>query len=159
MINRIREVKGGELSLIANFHYKITQEEYNFNPSIEKYFIAIACEYFDDLENNRFWVIEDNNEIIASIGILKIGENKAQIRLFAVDESIQGQGVGSKLMDIAMDYCAEKGFNHVILETIDVCKAARHIYDKYGFKRTGEKENNEWADYTLIEELWEAHFN
>ncbi len=113
------------------------------------------CEYFND-EQNRYWVIEEDGEILGSLGVDKINENEAQLRLFATDQSIQGRGAGKKLVKTALDYCREININHVILETMDICKAARHIYSSFGFKLVEKiREDNESADYPIVEEIWE----
>lgn len=49
----------------------------------------------------------------------------------------------------------EKGYHHVFLWTIDICTAALHLYEKFGFKCTDTKANDTWANYHMTEELWE----
>ncbi|WP_283390242.1 GNAT family N-acetyltransferase [Methanobrevibacter woesei] len=150
----IREMKEGEAGLVVYFHYKVAKKAYNFNPLMEKEFLEIMCEYFNDKEN-KYWVIEENGEILGSLGVDKISENEAQLRLFATDQSIQGRGAGKKLVKTALDYSRAIGIKHVILETIDICKVARHIYSSFGFKLVEKiREDNESADYPIVEERW-----
>lgn len=77
------------------------------------------------------------------------------MRLFGIDPSVQGQGVGSSLVKTAMDFCKKNNYHKVILWTIDICNAARHIYGKFGFVHTDSKPNTTWANYSMTEELWE----
>ena len=148
-------MKEGEAGLVVYFHYKVAKKAYGFNPLMEKEFLEIMCEYFNDKEN-KYWVIEEDGEILGSLGVDKINENEAQLRLFATDQSIQGQGSGKKLVKTALDYCREINIKHVILETMDICKAARHIYSSFGFKLVEKiREDNESADYPIVEERWE----
>lgn len=60
-------------------------------------------------------------------------------------------------MQKAMNFCREKGYNHISLWTIDICKSALHVYDSFGFKMTETKPNDTWAAYHMTEELWEYH--
>ena len=64
-------------------------------------------------------------------------------------------GLGGRLLDIAMKFCHQHEYTHVILWTIDILKSARHLYAKHGFVLTDTKPNHEWADYNLLEEKWE----
>ncbi len=151
----IREAKPGEPSLVVSFYYKLFEKQFDFLPATEKYFLHAMEEFFEDTENSRLWIAEEDGVIKGSICIVKKGEHEAQLRLFGTDPSMQGQGVGKGLMKTAMDYCSEKQFDHIILWTIDICKAALHLYEKTGFKKTDTMPNTTWAKYEMIEEKWE----
>lgn len=151
----IREIKPGEASLAAHFYYKIFEQQFDFLPSTEQYFLQIVTEYFDDMENNRIWVAVENDVIKGTVAVDNHGEHDAQLRLFGTDQSLQGTGMGKKLLHTALDYCDQKGFTHISLWTIDICKAAVHLYEKFGFRMTDTKPNDIWANYHMTEELWE----
>lgn len=151
----IREIKPGEASLAAHFYYKIFEQQFDFYPSTEQYFLRIVTEYFDDMDNNRIWVAEEDGKIKGTVAIVKHGEHDAQLRLFGTDLSMQGTGMGKKLLQTALLYCNEKEFTHISLWTIDICKAALHLYEQFGFRMTDTKPNDSWAAYHMTEELWE----
>lgn len=151
----IREAKPGEPSLVVNFYYKLFEKQFDFLPNTEKYFLHAAEEYLEDTESNRLWVAEDAGAIKGSICIIRKNEHEAQLRLFGTDPSMQGQGMGKGLIKIAMDYCEMKQFDHIVLWTIDICKAALHLYEKAGFQKTETMPNNTWAKYEMTEEKWE----
>lgn len=77
------------------------------------------------------WIIENGGKIKGSICVIDRGEHDAQLRLFGMDASLQGKGAGKALMQTAMDYCKKMQYTHVSLWTIDICKAARHLYAKF----------------------------
>ncbi len=151
----IREVKTGEASLVSCFYFRLFESQFGFLPNVEQYFLHAAAEIFDDPEGSRLWIAEEDGQIKGSICIVKKGEHKAQLRLFGMDESLQGKHVGTRLMNTAMAFCKEKGYTHIGLWTIDICQAARHLYGKYGFHLTDTKLNTTWAAYPMMEELWE----
>lgn len=104
---------------------------------------------------SQAWVVEVDGEIKGSIAIVQTGESAAQLRMFGLDSSLQGHGLGKKLMTLAMDFCKDKGYRTVTLWTIEMLKPARHLYSKFGFSPTGNtKENTTWADYPMLEEEW-----
>lgn len=154
---RIRVCRPGEISLVVHFYFKLFEKQFDFLPNVEGYFLHAAAELFDEPEGNGLWIAEEDGKIVGSICIIGKGGGNAQLRLFGTDPSLQGRGVGRMLMQTAMDFCKEKGYAHVILWTIDICQAARHLYGKFGFQPTDTKPNTIWADYEVTEEKWELH--
>ena len=55
------------------------------------------------------WIAELNGQIVGDIAMIKRGTDRAQLRWFGVDTHVQGQGLGSRLLKTAMDFCREKG--------------------------------------------------
>lgn len=154
---RIRPYKPGDPSLVCYFYYKLYEQQYRFNGSVEKYFIKGMGELFDRPGESQLWVAERAGEIVGSIAVVKREGHAAQLRWFGVSMAIQGLGVGNALLETAMAFCQERGYTDVILWTIDILKPARHLYAKHGFAPTETKPNREWADYPLLEEKWEYH--
>lgn len=150
----IRPHKAGEPSLVVHFYYKLFEEQFAFLPTTEQYFLHAMMELFNS-EDNRLWIAEENGKIIGSISVIDQGNEGGQIRLFGTHPTTQGKGVGKALMQTAMNYCKEKDYHRVFLWTIDICSAALHLYEKYGFKCTDTKPNDTWANYHMTEELWE----
>lgn len=151
----IREYIPGDPSKVTFFYYKLYEKQFNFNPIIERYFMEGMIELFDHPQGSQLWVVEKGNEVIGSIAIIKKADKEAQLRWFGLDESLQGMGMGTKLMRLAMDFCKEKDYSHIVLWTIDILKPARHLYSKFGFRLTETKPNNEWARNLIVEEKWE----
>lgn len=155
----IRTYKPGDPSLVCYFYYKLYEQQYQFNGSVEKYFIKGMAELFDCPQGSQMWVAEQDGKIVGSIAIVKRGEHDAQLRWFGVSMDIQGMGIGNRLLETAMDFCRAHHYTDVILWTIDILKPARHLYGKHGFYMTETKPNDEWASYELMEEKWEYHEN
>lgn len=151
----IRTYKPGEPSLVVHFYYKLFEQQFDFLPNVENYFLHAMTELFDHPDRNELWIAEENGKIVGSVCIVGKDDGSAQLRLFGTDPSLQGKGVGKMLMQKAMDFCKEKNYSHVVLWTIDICKAARHLYGNFGFHLTDTKLNTTWADYEMTEEKWE----
>lgn len=151
----IRKYKPGDPSMVCYFYYKLYEKQYNFNGSVERYFMEGMIDLFKDSNESMLWVAEKSGQIVGSIAIIKRGDENAQLRWFGIDTALQGMGIGNQLIKTAMQFCKEQGYKHVSLWTIDILKSARHLYGKYGFIKTETKPNYEWASYTMIEEKWE----
>ncbi len=155
----IRTYKPGETGLVSHLQMALYEKQYGFKPIFEYYLTAGMAEFLRGSEGSQLWVAESKGKIIGSIAVVKSEENEAHIRWFAVDDSLQGQGLGSRLIDTAMGFCQECGYRHITLWTIEMLKAARHLYIKHGFVLTEKKDNTQWTDHLLIEEKWECYLN
>ena len=152
----IRTSVPGDPSLICYFQYKLYERQYNFNGLYEKEMLNGMAEIYDDPEGSRMWIAECDGEIVGDIAIIKRGEDKAQLRWFGVDIKMQGRGLGSRLLETAMTFCKEKGYTHIPLGTLDILKPARHLYVKFGFRKTEEELFNDWdRSRTMYHETWE----
>lgn len=151
----IREYRPGDPSRVSYFYYKLFETQCRFNGTVERYFLDGMVELFDDPKGSQMWVAERDGAVVGSVAVVKKGPQEAQLRWFGVDMSLQGMGIGNRLLDTAMRFCREHGYRHLFLWTIEILKPARHLYAKHGFSRTETKPNTEWADHELLEEKWE----
>ena len=61
-----------------------------------------------------------------------------------IDERYQGRGYGTKASEMILSLMEEDGrFDKVILCYIEGNEAARHLYEKLGFRLTGETDGDE----------------
>ncbi|MGG4385300.1 helix-turn-helix domain-containing GNAT family N-acetyltransferase [Priestia megaterium] len=153
----IRSFKPGDVGYVAHLHGQLYDETYKFGQMFEYYVMKGLTEFMINSEGGDLWIAEVDGKIAGSIAITKSSDTVAQLRWFVLDEKYQGMGLGKKLMETAMNFCKEKGYQHIFLWTVSILGAARHLYKKYGFELTEEKPNEEWTGSPLIEERWD-HF-
>ena len=65
--------------------------------------------------------------------------NEAQISNFAVHPELRRMGIGESVMHIVMDLMYQRGVQYVILEVRLSNRAARSLYQKFGFKVWGRR--------------------
>ena len=75
---------------------------------------------------------------------------------FLVEDKHQGRGIGQQLLNMALDFCRQAGFKRVYLTTFAGLDAARHLYERAGFKLYEEVEDRHWGEPLLEQkfELW-----
>lgn len=102
--------------------------------------------YPDDVFDPKIYIDNPNEAAFLAmlngncIGSLRVGKrwnNNSFIDDLAIDRAHRGQGVGKMLMDAAVQWSKEKGFNGVSLETQNGNLLACRFYMKYGFKLGG----------------------
>lgn len=69
----------------------------------------------------------------------------ARIRWFVVAGQAQGRGLGRQLLQTALAFCRDAGFQSAWLTTFEGLDAARSLYLNAGFKQIGEAEQDEWS--------------
>jgi DNA-binding MarR family transcriptional regulator/GNAT superfamily N-acetyltransferase len=151
----IRPFQPGDVGYVAHLHGKLYDQTYKFGRIFEYYVMKGLTEFMTDTDGGELWIAEVNGEIIGSIAITKSSNTVAQLRWFVLDGNYQGQGIGKKLMEKALNFCEENNYQHVFLWTVSTLDTARYIYKKYNFTLTEEKPNEEWTGTKLIEERWD----
>ncbi|MFN7039458.1 MAG: GNAT family N-acetyltransferase [Alphaproteobacteria bacterium] len=98
--------------------------------------ILKAEEHFHYNNECNFWYATNADaEIIGSIGLKKIDENKAEIKKFFVKQEYRGYGVAQKLFSKLVLVAEKHKFNSLYLGTVDKLKAAQRFYEKRGFMK------------------------
>jgi GNAT superfamily N-acetyltransferase len=149
----------GAIGRIAELHGKYYHEHWGFGLFFESRVAIDLSEFlrrFDE-ERDGFWVASVDKEIIGSIAIDGIhhGTEGAHLRWFIVAPENQGQATGSMLMREAMEFCRRKRFHRIYLETFAGLDVARHLYEKWGFTLSEEREGSQWGK-KITEQKFEA---
>ena len=82
------------------------------------------------VDKNRAYVLNDEDEIIAYVTYPSIDDKRVCINHTFVDNSLKGQGVGSKLLDLAYDKIKEQH-----KKAYAECSFAIHWFEEHPEKR------------------------
>ena len=50
------------------------------------------------------------------------------------------------MLEMAVDYCRDSGYERIVLDSISSYTSALHLYEKYGFKYIDRYNDNQKAD-------------
>ena len=114
-------------------------------------------EIYNTVGNKYFVALNENDEVIAGVGIGKISdlEDGCELQKMYCLKAYRGKGVANELMKTALEF-AKKHYKRCYLETLENMNAARKFYEKYGFKRVFEpvvKTEHFACDIRYIKEL------
>ena len=96
----------------------------------------------DELQQpTGFQFVVCNEEAARTLAVLcgRIMGDEAEILKLSVAEEARRKGVGSRLLDHALDYCRAKGVKNCFLELRASNRAAAGLYEKRGFIRVGSR--------------------
>ena len=82
-----------------------------------------------------FWVAELDGDIAGCVGVYRHDDGEVELRRLVVDPAIQRQGLASRLMAQAEDFCRAAGYARLMLWTSSHTTAAIAFYEGRGYIR------------------------
>ena len=67
------------------------------------------------------------------------------MRWFIMSDALRVKGIGKRLIDTAVEFCKSKGYRAAYLWTFEGLGAARHLYDKAGFRLVEQRKGSQWG--------------
>ncbi len=104
---------------------KYKSEEYNQSVKLRDKILrkplgmVFTEEFLVNDEHELILGLFDNDKITATLNLKPVSNTQLKMRQVAVDERIQGQGLGSRLVRFSEDYALKKGFNEIVLHARD----------------------------------------
>ena len=148
----IEIVKGylpGALGRVAELHGDYYHRHWGFGLFFEAKVAIELAEFLKRYDEDRdgFWTARRNGRIEGTITLdgLHAGKQGAHLRWFILSDALRGQGAGNLLFDAALGFCRERGYGKVYLWTFEGLHAARHLYEKNGFRLVEERRGRQWG--------------
>lgn len=148
----------GAIGRIAELHATYYHRYWGFGLFFEAKVAMDLSQFLGRFDQTRdgFWTVCLNNRVEGSIAIdgIRVPADGAHLRWFIVSQEVQGRGFGNQLMKEAISFCTERHYSRVYLWTFDGLHAARHLYEKFGFKLVEQNEGTQWGK-KVIEQKFE----
>ena len=108
------------------------------------------CERYDE-ERDGLWLAQQDGGIEGSIAVdgSHAGTEGAHLRWFITSDALRGSGAGTQLLQRALAFCDARGYRKVYLWTFEGLQAARHLYDKNGFRLVQQQPGQQWGREVL----------
>jgi len=100
-----------------------------------------------DANRDGFWTVLHSGRIEGSIAIdaSRAEAHGAHLRWFIISDLVRGRGFGNQLLDLAIHFCRSHGYGRIYLWTFEGLLAARHLYEKAGFRLVEQKPGTQWG--------------
>ncbi len=140
------ELRSGDIGYVTYLHGALYHQEYNYGLQFESYVAKGLCEFYEKYNpgRNRIWACEHNSRIIGFLLLMDRGR-AAQLRYFLIEPEYRGMGLGSKLLNLYLDFLRECGYRESYLWTTHELTTAAFLYKRLGFKLTEEKESTSFG--------------
>ena len=117
-------------------HFKILNiawlQKYFYVEPIDDVMLSDPKKYIIDKGGYIFFA-EADNQIAGTFALMKVQEGVYELAKMAVDEKHQGQKIGNKMMEFAIERAKNLKARKLILYSNKILGPAIHLYRKYGF--------------------------
>ena len=152
----LRAPQPGDFGWVVKRHAELYAQEYGWIEPFEGVCAQIVADFANkgDPKHERCWIAELDGENIGCVFLAADSDTVARIRLLLVDPKARGLGLGARLVDECIGFARGAGYKKITLWTHSVLTAARHIYQKAGFKLMRSEERVSWSQ-PVISEHWD----
>lgn len=130
-----------DLEPVVDLLIELFEQETDFSPDRQKQTRAVRL-ILENPSRGRIFVLRHHERILGIVNLLvTISTAEGGFALLLEDlivhRDFRGTGLGSKLLQFALDYAKEKGFVRITLLTDSNDERARRFYLKHGFYVSG----------------------
>lgn len=153
------ELKPGDIGAIVRLHGELYAVEYGWDHTFEAYVAEPLAKFaINQQSRERIWVVERNGVVAGSIAIVSVSPADAQLRWLLLHPELRGVGLARTLMDLALNFCRQQGYESVFLWTEGRLRQAAALYRSVGFELTESVRHELWGD-TVEEQRYELRLD
>jgi DNA-binding MarR family transcriptional regulator/N-acetylglutamate synthase-like GNAT family acetyltransferase len=152
----LREPRPGDLGWVVARHGELYAQEYGWGENFEGLCAQIVADFASKYDPNydRCWIAEIDGHNVGCVFLVKETEEVARLRLLLVDPVARGRGLGTRLTDECIRFARERGYRSITLWTHKVLTAARHVYERAGFRLTSSEARRSFGK-NVVSEHWD----
>ncbi|MFZ5675406.1 MAG: bifunctional helix-turn-helix transcriptional regulator/GNAT family N-acetyltransferase [Pseudomonadota bacterium] len=146
----------GDFGWIIHRHGALYGREYGWNEEFEALVAEIVAKFIREFKPARELcrVADKGGRVVGSVFVVEADAETAKLRLLYVEPDARGEGLGGRLVDEAVNFARAAGYRRMTLWTNDLLTAARHIYEKAGFRLVSEEPHDSFG-HKLTGQYWE----
>ena len=158
---KLRDPKPGDLGWMVERHGALYGEEYGWRGPFEGMCAGIVSDFVKNLDPRleKCWVADIDGVRAGCVMLVRDNPKArkadvARLRLLLLEPHARGFGLGRKLVEACVSFARETGYRRLTLWTHKELTAARAIYAKLGFTKTGEDVHDDWVG-KATSEFWD----
>jgi DNA-binding MarR family transcriptional regulator/N-acetylglutamate synthase-like GNAT family acetyltransferase len=146
----------GDIGWIVQRHGIVYAQEYGWNERFEGLVAKIAADFIQahDPKRERCWIAEKDGQNVGCVFLVANTKTIAQLRLLLVEPRARGLGIGKRLVAECVRFARQAGYRKIILWTNNVLLAARHLYERTGFRLVHQEPHQSFGA-KVVGETWE----
>lgn len=151
----LRPHRPGDIGWVIHRHGVLYFREYGWDERFEALVAEIAAHFVQnfDAARERCWIAERDGATVGSVFLARQSERVAKLRLLLVEPEARGLGLGQRLVRECVDFARAAGYREITLWTQAELLAARHIYEKAGFRVASVERHHRFGP-EMTGEMW-----
>ena len=152
----LRQPKPGDFGWVVARHAVLYAQEYGWTAPFEGLCAQIVADFVNryDPKCERCWIAEMSGENVGCVMLVKDKPGVARIRLLLVDPKARGLGLGARLTSECVRFARAAGYKKITLWTHSILTAARHTYERAGFRLTSSEKRKSFGR-AVVSEHWD----
>lgn len=157
----LRDPGPGDYGWIVSRNAELYAEEYGWRGEFEGVCAKIVADFIEtfDPRLEKCWIAEAGGERVGCVMLARDNPKAkkadvARIRLLLLDPKARGMGLGARLVNECVRFARARGYRRITLWTHRELTAARAIYAKAGFVKTGEETHDDFGR-PATSEFWD----
>jgi GNAT superfamily N-acetyltransferase len=139
----------GCIGRITQLHADYYAKTAGFGLPFESKVASELAQFCQRLEPQRdgLWLALEGDAIHGAIAIdgSQHQTRGAHLRWFITSDEVRGRGMGTLLLGAALAFCESHGYRKIDLWTFEGLDAARHLYEKHGFRLARSQRGSQWG--------------
>lgn len=148
----------GSIGRVVELHGTYYRQYWGFGLFFEAKVATELAEFHGrfDRRQDGFWTALAGGRIEGAIAIdgFQAADEGAHLRWFILSDGLRGKGFGNRLIQTAIRFSRDRGYGRVFLWTFEGLEAARHLYEKTGFRLMEQRKGTQWGT-TVNEQRFE----
>ncbi|HPH85665.1 MAG TPA: GNAT family N-acetyltransferase [Ferruginibacter sp.] len=98
--------------------------------------LSFSPEELEKEKNDILIAAFDDDDMLGCCMLCPVDNNTLRLRQMAVNNNLQGKGIGASIMSFAENIARDKGYRTMMMHARD---SAIGFYEKFGYKVTGDE--------------------
>ncbi len=154
----LRDIQIGDLGHLASRHGVLYAKECGFDQSFELLVTDILLEFWRNHHprKERAWIAARGDQVLGSIFCVRIDDQTAKLRLFHLEPTARGLGLGQRMLETCIGFACDTGYQRMVLWTHESHEAACALYRKNGFTMLSATPVHNFGQ-DLVEQAWQIN--